>query len=239
MKNFTTKLFAVGLTAAVLSTCFTACNKNNIPADVEPQQTKAEESIEKRDGKTVGGWQTAENNEVTEEHKKIFKEATGKLDGYFYTPVALLATQVVSGTNYVFLCKSTIEGHNAAQTMKYTYIYVDLPGNASFKGDKDLTLLGADGELKPGGWEAATDTKITDEVKKIVINASEKRIGVELEPIAYLGSQVVAGKNHAILCKSTPVAREAAGTYVIITVYQDLQGNCKITETKDVDINFG
>ena len=239
MKDLTTKIFAAGLTAAVFATCFTACNQANIPADTEPRQTKAEESVEKRDGKNnVGGWKTAENNEVTEEQKKFFKEATGKLNGYFYTPVALLATQVVSGTNYVFLCKSTIEGHKASQTMKFTYIYVDLQGNASFKGDKNLVLPGAEDKQMPGGWTAATDTKVTEDVNKIVTNATEKLVGAKLEPIAYLGSQVVAGKNHMILCKSTPVALNGSASYVIITVYQDLQGNCKITETKDIDINF-
>ena len=52
----------------------------------------------------VGGWSVPASHEVTEEHKKIYKNACSKYDGTgsSHEPVALLATQVVNGTNYCF-----------------------------------------------------------------------------------------------------------------------------------------
>lgn len=245
MKNFTLRLLALGLTAACFAGCLTACKAKapaggaNAPAQ---QATQAEQSNDEGEGKMItGGWTVAESTEITEEQKKFFNDAVGQLDGYFYTPVALLATQVVSGRNYVFLCKSTVEANSAARTMKYTYIYVDLQGKAKFMGDKDLALPGVDGEQKSGGWEMATDTTISEDIKKVVDKATETLTGATYEPVAYIGSQVVAGKNHAILCMSTPSVKElnGAASYVLITIYEDLQGKCEITETKDVDLKFG
>lgn len=250
MKRFT-KLAALGLTAACLFICFTGCAKKsdasakgtNANVNANPA-TQAEQSVEAEaedNKRPVGGWETAASTEVTEEHKKFFKEAVGKLDGYFYEPVALLATQVVSGTNYVFLCTSTIEANNAANTMKYTYIYVDLSGKATYQGDKDLALPGVDGQQKSGGWEMAKNTTITEDIKKVMAKATETLTGATYEPVAYIGSQVVAGKNHAILCKSSPSVKELNGatTYILVTIYEDLQGKCEITETKDIDLSFG
>ena len=47
-----------------------------------------------------------------------------------YEPVALLATQVVSGTNYCFLCRGTVTYPDAQPGYYYVYVYEDLSGNA-------------------------------------------------------------------------------------------------------------
>ncbi len=244
MKRFT-RLMAIGLTAVCLTGCLTACKVNktvdpNPGANANSPVNEADvESL--ADNQTMtGGWTTAESTEVTAAQKKYFKDAITPINGYFFEPVALLGTQVVSGTNYVFLCKSTLDGSNASHAMKYTYIYVNLQGEAKFLGDKDVTLPGFDGEQKSGGWEFAADPTVTEDVKKVVEKASSKVLGAKYEAVAYIGSQVVAGRNHMILVKSTPLTREnAPGSLILITVYEDLQGNCQITETTDVNLNFG
>ena len=244
MKRFT-KIVALGLTAACLAGCFTACRpeKDYGSKAGAAGNTVEEQSVADNEIKTnkAGGWEVPASTEMTEELRKYFKEAVGKLDGYFYEPVALLGTQIVSGTHYVFLCKSTIEARNAANTMKYTYIYVDLSGKASYIGDKDLALPGVDGQKKTGGWEMAKDTTITENIKKVLDKATETLTGATYTPVAYIGSQVVAGTNHAILCKSTPSVAELKdpGSFILVTIYEDLQGKCEITETKDIDLNFG
>ena len=50
-----------------------------------------------------------------------------------------------------------------------------------------------------GGWSVAEDTAMTEENKAIFDKGMEKLVGVQYEPVAYLGSQLVAGMNHCFL----------------------------------------
>ena len=56
-----------------------------------------------------------------------------------------------------------------------------------------------------GGWAAAEDPAITDEVRALFDKAMEGLVGVNYVPVAYLGSQVVAGTNHAMLVRPSTV----------------------------------
>ena len=243
MKNFTTKLLTLGISAILLTGCLTACKVNNngkIDANVK---INGEEVIntEIQIGGT-GSWQYAESSAVTPELEKYFKEAISKIDGYSHIPVALLATQVVAGTNYCFLCTSTIQANTAAKEMRIAYINVDPSGNAEFLNDDMILLPGiGEGGDKVGGWSYAESTEITDDMKKVMEKATETLTGATYEPVAYIGSQVVAGTNHAILCKCLPSvpASDVKAQYVLVYVYEDLQGNCQITETTDIEIKVG
>ena len=74
-----------------------ACNKNT-GESVEAKTTETEA--------LSGGWEAAQDNEITAERKAIFDKATETLTGATYTPVTYLGSQVVAGTNHAFLCKS-------------------------------------------------------------------------------------------------------------------------------------
>lgn len=86
-----------------------------------------------------------------------------------------------------------------------------------------------------GGWAAAEDPTVTDEVKALLAKGLEKLVGVTYEPVTYLGSQVVAGTNHAILCKATAVSPSAVPAWKIVYLYQDLQGNVTLMNIADFD----
>lgn len=81
-----------------------------------------------------------------------------------------------------------------------------------------------------GGYTDSDSPVITDEFKKVFEKATETLAGVDYVPYAYLESQVVAGTNHLVLCKATPTVPDAATTYALVTVYEDLEGNAEITE---------
>lgn len=242
MKNITAKLLTLGVTAVLITGCFTGCkviNNSKINANVK---VNGEEVINTEIALGTGSWEVAASNAMTDELKKYFEDAISKLDGYNHTPVALLAKQVVAGTNYCFLCTSTIQANSAAKEMKLAYINVDPSGSATFLKDEVLMLPGvSESGDKVGGWSYAESVEITDDIKKVMEKATETLTGATYEPVAYIGSQVVAGTNHAILCKSTPSVAELNGatTYVLVYVYADLQGNCEITETKDIEIKAG
>ena len=81
-----------------------------------------------------------------------------------------------------------------------------------------------------GGWTRAGSPVITDDFNKVFDKAVSEFDGVDYTPVAYLASQVVAGSNHCVLCKATPVVPDAKTTYAIVYVYEDLEGNAEITE---------
>ena len=63
--------------------------------------------------------------------------------------------------------------------------------------------------------------------------------GIGYIPIAYLGSQVVAGTNYAFLCQAVtayPGSLEIEPGYVMVYLYQDLSGNVEITEYRNLEI---
>ena len=61
-------------------------------------------------------------------------------------------------------------------------------------------------------------------------------VGVNYVPVAYLGSQVVAGTNHCFLCKATVVYPNAVPSYTLVYIHEDLEGNATIMQSTDIDI---
>ena len=84
-----------------------------------------------------------------------------------------------------------------------------------------------------GGFTLVDSPIITDEVKALVEKATAELDGAKYEPVAYVATQVVAGTNHLILCKITPVVPDPVGHYSLVTVYEDLSGNAEIISTLD------
>lgn len=81
-----------------------------------------------------------------------------------------------------------------------------------------------------GGWQASESPEVTETEQDVFTKATEKLVGVSYEPIAYLGSQVVAGKNHTFLCKAQVVTPNAIPYYALVYIYEDLSGEAEITD---------
>ena len=87
-----------------------------------------------------------------------------------------------------------------------------------------------------GGWTPAEDYTVTEERQAVFEKGMEMLVGVNYVPVAYLGSQVVAGTNHVFLCQATVVYPDAQPYYVLIYLYEDLQGQVKLLNVADLDI---
>ena len=90
-----------------------------------------EEAEEEAAAEIVGGWsvnQDLEEGELPEDAKKAFDAAMETITGMGFTPVALLGTQVVAGTNYAVLCKAINVSTNADATLKVVIIYAGIDG---------------------------------------------------------------------------------------------------------------
>ncbi|MBQ7204150.1 MAG: hypothetical protein IJS03_09110 [Eubacterium sp.] len=77
-----------------------------------------------------GGWVETQTPEMTDKANKALEKACETLTGAEYTPIALLATQLVAGTNYRILCESTPSVPNAESGYVIVTVYADLEGNA-------------------------------------------------------------------------------------------------------------
>ena len=91
----------------------------------------------------VGGWTPVvqeEAGKLPEDAQAAFDKVTEQLDGASYTPVALLSTQVVAGTNYCILCQITPVVPDPVPTWALVYIYADLQGNAEILNIYELYI---------------------------------------------------------------------------------------------------
>ena len=76
-------------------------------------------------------------------------------------------------------------------------------------------------------------------MKELFEKGTETLTGVSYIPVAYLGSQVVAGTNHAFLCQAVtayPGSIETAPSYAMVYLYEDLSGNVSILSIAEFDI---
>ena len=73
----------------------------------------------------VGGWSAYTDNptEIPAEALDALNAALDGLEGCVYKPIALLGTQVVAGTNYCFLCETTVVMPDAQPSYALVYVF--------------------------------------------------------------------------------------------------------------------
>lgn len=89
-----------------------------------------------------------------------------------------------------------------------------------------------------GGWELS-DVKadIPEEAYTAFSAAMEGFTGVSYEPVALLGTQVVAGINYSFLCKAQIVVPDAEPYYAIVCVYAGVDGTNEILGIAPLDLS--
>ena len=190
----------------------------------------------------TGGWSIygSYTQLVTDEEKETFEKALTDLDGASYVPVAVIATQIVSGTNYAYLAYGTLTDANATKQWDIVVIYKDLSGNVSLTSINpinvsDVATIEEDKGQMMGAWEcAALPTAATfDEAIQKAFDDATKDADEKLSPIALLGTQVVAGANYRFLCKGTDDGRDKL---YVATIWVNPQGEAQLTDCDEFDI---
>lgn len=223
------------------------------PATDAPQtdapETDISETGEPAVGPVAGGWTVSTDPAsaaIPEDAKAALDAALEGLDGVGYEPLAYLGSQVVAGTNYAFLCRSTVVYPGAEAGLSIVKVYRDLEGNASILDIKDIAISDytEDSELSyaeeglAGGWTLASDAEsaaMPENVQTAFDTATAGLMGVGYHPLAYLGSQVVAGANYAVLCSATSMTAEPQSALAVITIYADLEGGAQILSVSGFD----
>ena len=194
---------------------------------------------------TSGGWTVskARYSFLTSGQKKIFNKAVNGLTGVTYKPTALLAKQVVAGTNYVFLSQGTTVTKNPVKAWYILNVNKNLKNKVSLLSVKKIKIGSVKVKKNPrqgtvsGGLEiAAVKNKseaLSKSVRKIFSKGIKKYVGYELRPITLLGTQVVAGMNYKFLCYGTSYASQ---DLFVVDIYKDLKGKCSISSCKPLNL---
>ena len=88
-----------------------------------------------------------------------------------------------------------------------------------------------------GGWTVNEEEALPEAASEALRKATDGLLGCTYEPIACLGSQLVSGMNHCLLCRLTPVVPDAVSQYALVYVYADLNGGAQITDIIPLDIS--
>ena len=221
-----TLLLALSAVGCAAKTTTPETTQTAAPETTEIQETE-EEPIE-------GGWTNAEDPEITPELRELCEKALDGLEGAVHTPVALLATQVVAGTNYRILFRTTIVVPDAVETYSIGTLYEDLEGNVTLT---DLESTSAETDLTEdlGGWTQPESVVLPQGAKEAFDTAMDGLVGVDYQPLALVASQVVAGTNYRILCQATVVYPDAESYYAMVTVSSPLDGQAEVLEITNLE----
>ena len=162
-------------------------------------------------------------------------------NGYNYThyePIALLGTQVVSGTNYLYLCKSTWTDYQENVSFVLLQIYQDLSGKSQVVGS---AILFPTEESREEGEDYIDNTgSYLPENIPAIQNAFKEAVpdneNVSYIPLAYIGKHTQEGKpeEDVIFTAKKSKGKDAKTSYVLLYIGSGKGGKAKLVKTEDV-----
>ena len=162
-------------------------------------------------------------------------------NGYNYThyePIALLGTQVVSGTNYLYLCKSTWTDYQENVSFVLLQIYQDLSGKSEVMGS---AILFPTEESREEGEDYIDNTgSYIPENIPAIQNAFKEAVPDDENayyiPLAYIGKHTQEGKSEedVIFAAKDPRGTDAKISYELFYITKDKDGKAKLVKTEDV-----
>ena len=162
-------------------------------------------------------------------------------NGYNYThyePIALLGTQVVSGTNYLYLCKSTWTDYQENVSFVLLQIYQDLSGKSEVIGS---AILFPTEESREEGEDYIDNTgSYLPENIPAIQNAFNEAVkdneNVSYIPLAYIGKHTQEGKpeEDVIFAAKDPRGTDTKISYELFYIAKDTDGKAKLVKTEDV-----
>lgn len=234
------RLFTVilGMLCAVsIMGCGAKANNTESQATTASQEStltkEAEEISETNESAPItGGWAINNDFDGTDDANAMsaFEKATEDLDGYRYDVAAVLGSQIVAGTNYLYLCRAEMVVPDAKPEYVILKVYEDLEGNAEITGS--LRLL----EGKEG-WEYNDANPYMDENEEVKVafdKALEGLTGVEYKPIAYIGYK---DNSYAVLTKITIASVEPLTSLSMVYITKTDSG-AMIDDIYDIDMSL-
>ena len=162
-------------------------------------------------------------------------------NGYNYThyePIALLGTQVVSGTNYLYLCKSTWTDYQENVSFVLLQIYQDLSGKSEVMGS---AILFPTEESREEGEDYIDNTgsylpENIPAIQNAFTEAVTNNENVSYIPLAYIGKHTQEGKpeEDVIFTAKKSKGKDTKTNYELFYIAKDKDGKAKLVKTEDV-----
>ena len=205
---------------------------NEKPSDMKVTLVNIERVIEQ--GGELGGIVVDVKSDIPTEAKEVFDAAFNGFCGSNVEPFALLGTQVVNGTDYIFACEvtsvtkepvksvSVVTVNSLSKNVKFDdlikgtsikslgYAFTWLKNKALLEGNARSVANAA------GGWKIGVVLDGMPQKVATAFGKLEDLVGATYTPIAYLGEQVVNGINHAVLAEQTLVLENPVKNIVVI-----------------------
>ena len=216
--------------------------ESSAPNPTESGATKENEQAENNSDALVGAYNTnlvsfsiKDNPDAMNAFEAAFP------NGYNYThyePIALLGTQVVSGTNYLYLCKSTWTDYQENVSFVLLQIYQDLSGKSQVVGS---AILFPTEESREEGEDYIDNTgSYLPENIPAIQNAFNEAVkdneNVSYIPLAYIGKHTQEGKpeEDVIFTAKKSKGKDAKTNYELLYIAKDKDGKAKLVKTEDV-----
>ena len=217
--------------------------ESSTPNPTESGATKEKEQAENNsDAPLIGAYNTnlvsfslKDNPDAMSAFEAAFR------NGYNYThyePIALLGTQVVSGTNYLYLCKSTWTDYQENVSFVLLQIYQDLSGKSEVMGS---AILFPTEESREEGEDYIDNTgSYLPENIPAIQNAFEEAVPDDENayyiPLAYIGKHTQEGKpeEDVIFAAKDPRGTDAKISYELFYIGKDKNGKAKLVKSEDV-----
>ena len=199
------------------------------------EETISDEIITEAPAASAEGWATNReplNPRLTEKEQQIFDRAAQQI-GMDYEPLIVLATQVVAGTNYAYLCREKEEG---GEWIVVT-VYNNLSDQAQVLSAHMLVhyhLLTADRAPAAGlsgGWtlKEMDNGALLPEKAQAAFSQAMRSADKALSPVALLGSYWGSGYDYLVLARDM-------NAYYLVTVHAPLTGDASVADTAYLDL---
>ena len=217
--------------------------ESSAPKPTESGATKEKEQAENKSNSPLVG---AYNTNLASFSLKDNPDAMNAFEaafpnGYNYThyePIALLGTQVVSGTNYLYLCKSTWTDYQENVSFVLLQIYQDLSGKSEVMGS---AILFPTEESREDGEDYIDNTgPYLPENIPAIQNAFKEAVpdneNVSYIPLAYIGKHTQEGKpeEDVIFTAKKSKGKDAKASYELLYIGSGKGGKAKLVKTEEV-----
>lgn len=143
--------------------------------------------------------------------------------GATYNPIWYVGKQLVNGTNYLFIAEDIRTTKNKDKSIVGLVINVP-PGEHAMQGEgaKVVRIIESE-ELSP-------------EVQAAFSTVEKGLVGVSYKPVMYIGSQVVRGVNHFIVCEAKTIY-PGAQPYAVVLCVNIFEGKTSLVGIAPISSN--
>ena len=88
-----------------------------------------------------------------------------------------------------------------------------------------------------GGWVGTESINIPEEVQSAFAQVTSGITDISYESVGLLSTQIVAGTNYCLLCRTRVPGSEQAPRYCLMYIYVDLNGEASLLKVEDIVFN--